>query len=345
MRVRKVLLVVAGVLAFAIAVLALRPSFTPPVGRTGEASLEQVTLGGTPQWVLIRGRNRANPVVLFLHGGPGMPLMYLAHSFQRGLEDDFVVVQWDRRGAGKSYSPDIDPKLMRMSQELADAGQLIELLRQRFGQNKVIVIGHSYGSLLGIELAYRRPDLVRAYVGAGQVACGATEARAIQDAWLRKKATLAGDSNTLAAMNSGQPWDREAALFQYGGEVTGMKSFWPLVAKGLLAAEYTLRDALNVRKGVSFTHKNMEYDVLDPSLPLINNVPKLIVPVYFFTGRSDYTAPSSCAERYYDALDDASKHLIWFDHSAHFPFLEEPQRFHQALLEVARDTAAPPQGQ
>ena len=123
MRVFKVFLAVASVVALAITVLALRPAFTTPIETPGAASLEQITLCGTTQWVLIRGWNRNSPLVLFLHGGPCMPLMYLAHSFQRGLENDFVVVQWDRRGAGKSYSSntDTDPKLIRMSEELDDA--------------------------------------------------------------------------------------------------------------------------------------------------------------------------------------------------------------------------------
>jgi len=337
-QVRKTLFYVLILAAIVVAFVALRPAFTPHIAPPGAASLERITLGGTPQWVLIRGRNRENPLVLFLHGGPGMPLMYLAHSFQPDLEKDFLVVEWDRLGAGKSYSPDIDPKLMRMSQELADAEQLIELLQQRFRQPKVIVVGHSYGSLLGIELAYRRPDLVRAYVGVGQVACGEAEAEAIQDEWLRKQAVAAGDTDTLRAINSGQPWNREAALFRYGGEVVGMKSYWPLVMKGLFAPEYTLRDALNVPKGVAFTHRYMVYDLLNPSSPLVDDIPRLTVPAYFFIGRSDYTTPFSCVERYYDRLDDPSKHLVWFDHSAHFPFLEEPQRFRQELLQVARDS-------
>jgi len=336
--VRKILLYLATALAVVVALLAFRPAFTPRIAPAGVASLERVTLGGTPQWVLIRGRSLENPLVLFLHGGPGMPLMYLAHSFQGDLENDFIVVQWDRRGAGKSYSPDVDPKLIRMSQELADAEQLIDLLGQRFHQAKVIVVGHSYGSRLAIELADRRPDLVRAYVAVGLDACGETEARTIQDAWLRSEATVAGDAKTLAAINRGQLWDREAALFRYGGEVVGFKSFWPLVIKGLLAPEYSLQDAFSVSKGVSFTHKHMLYDLLDPGSPLIDSVPRLSVPAFFFTGRADYTTPFSCAERYYDHLADPSKHLVWFNHSAHFAFLEEPLRFAEALREVARET-------
>ncbi len=335
-----VFMAIVGVTA--IAVLWFRPAFTPSIAPPGVASLERITLGGTPQWVLIRGRDRRKPLALFLHGGPGMPLMYLAHSFQRALENDFVAVQWDRRGAGKSYSPGIDPKLMRMSQELADTVQLIEILRRRFSQAKVIVVGHSYGSLLGIALADRLPGLVRAYVGVGLDACGDAEARAIQDDWLRKEAMGAGDATTLGAIESGQLRNREEALFKYGGVAGGMKSYWPLVAKGLLAPEYTLRDALKVPKGVAFTHRLMQYDLLDPSLPLIDVVPKLTVPVYFFIGRKDYVTPFSCVERYYADVDAPSKRLVYFDRSAHFPFLEEPQRFYEALLQVARDTASLP---
>jgi pimeloyl-ACP methyl ester carboxylesterase len=124
-----------------------------------------------------------------------------------------------------------------------------------------------------------------------------------------------------------------------------MKSYWPLVVKGLLAPEYLFRDALNVSRGVAFTHKFLRHDLLSPSLPLITSVPRLTVPAYFFAGRKDYTTPFPCAERYYERLDDPSKHWVWFDYSAHFPFLEEPERFHDALLQVARDTAASPQGQ
>jgi hypothetical protein len=111
-----------GVVAIA-AIVALRPGFTFPILRGGSiASLEQVVLNGVPQWILIRGR-RVKPIVLFLHGGPGMPSMFLAHAFQHSLERDFLVVHWDRRGAGKTYPTTTNPALVRTSQEVADANQ------------------------------------------------------------------------------------------------------------------------------------------------------------------------------------------------------------------------------
>ena len=324
------LLVIAGI--------AFRPAFTFSIPSPGIAALEQVTLGGTPQWILVRGHDLSRPIVLFLHGGPGMPSMFLAHAFQSDLEKDFVVVHWDRRGAGKSYAPDIDPQLMRVSQELSETEELIRLLLERFGPHQVILVGHSYGSYLGVEFAKRHPDLVAAYVGVGQTACGAVEQSTIQDEWLRGQALLWNDADTVTAIDRQTSWDRESALFMYGGEVVGMKSFVPIIMLGLRSPEYTLRDALNVPKGVQFTHKHLIYDV-DAGLdqPLIDAVPSLSVPVYFFSGRHDMTTPSACAERFYANLESPSKHWVWFEHSAHFAFLEEPERFHEELTKVARD--------
>jgi pimeloyl-ACP methyl ester carboxylesterase len=329
-----------GAAALAILVLwLLHPAFTPPIfGPRSVASLEAVDLGGVRQWVLIRGQDRTKPILLFLHGGPGMPSMYLAHAFQRPLEKDFLVVQWDRRGAGKSYSPDIDPRTLRTSQELADAQQLIALLQSRYGRRPIIVVGHSYGSYLGVALVRARPDLVRAYVGVGQVACTQTQERAIQDRWLRDQAMAVGDRTTAAAAARGGEWDRETALFQYGGEVVRMKSFLPLVLLGLRATEYTTADSLKVKPGVNFTHAHFVLD--GPPLPLSTSAHELPVPTWLFVGRRDYTTPWQCQQAYFASLSTPQKHWVWFNNSAHFPFLEQPEAFHQRMLEVAKASEA-----
>jgi len=330
-----------GVIVGLLLVLALRPGFTTPIFRQGSvASLEQLDINGAREWVLIRGQTD-KPIVLFLHGGPGMPAMYLAYAFQRPLERDFLVVQWDRRGAGKSYPSTQDPSRVRTSQEIADAVVLIDLLRQRYHQSKVIVVGHSYGSYLGIALVQQHPDLVRAYVGTGQVACDPAGETAIQNPWLRAQATAAGDAETLSQV--GRPgWDKESALFRYGAEVRRWRSMTPMILTGLAAPEYTLRDGLDVPKGVAFTHRSYVYD--GPSLPLYESVRSLGVPVYFFEGRRDYVSPTACAERLFAGISAPSKTRIWFDESAHFPFLDEPEHFHQALLAVASQTEPPKVG-
>ena len=168
------------------------------------ASLETVKIGGTPQWILIRGRSTKNPIIVFLHGGPGMPCMYLAHEFQRPLEDDFVVVQWDRRGAGKTYKEDTPPELMRVTQEVADTKELVELIGSRFGQPKVYLVGHSYGSYLGMIVAHWYPELFHAYVGIGQVAHSEKRNREVQDRWIREQARARKNEDLLKQMKRGE---------------------------------------------------------------------------------------------------------------------------------------------
>jgi pimeloyl-ACP methyl ester carboxylesterase len=327
-------LIVAGLAYWGLRV------YTPPIeGAAPIASLEPVALGGAKQWVLIRGRNRHAPIVLFLHGGPGMPMMYLAYAFQRPLEKDFLVVQWDRLGAGKSYEAGAnDVAKMRISREIADTVELIEKLRARFGARKVILVGHSYGSTIGVRVAAARPDLVRAYVGVGQVACSRPEELKLQDAWLADQAKRRGDAGVLAAATAHKPYDRQSALFRYGGELAGATGFMRLVMIGLGAPEYSLMDVFNVKRGVDFTHAHLIDDVSHGAL--MDDVTALGVPVYFFEGRRDYTAPFSCAVRYFNRLKAPEKHLVWFGHAAHFPFLSEPQAFATALRRVAAETRA-----
>ena len=138
----------------------------------GVDSMEAIELGGIKQWVQIRGRDRRNPILLFLHGGPAEPMMPFAYTFQSTLEGAFTVVQWDQRGAGKTYfanSPDIVTPTVTYDRISADAVELINYLRQRFNQPKVFVLGHSWGSMLGLPLVHDHPELIYAYIGTGQV--------------------------------------------------------------------------------------------------------------------------------------------------------------------------------
>jgi pimeloyl-ACP methyl ester carboxylesterase len=329
-------LVVGSLFYWALHVYTPAIADSPGTPGAAIASLEQVKLSGDRQWILVRGQNRHAPIVLFLHGGPGMPMMYLAYAFQRPLEKRFLIVQWDRRGAGKTFSVDSNVAKMRVSQEMADTIELMEALRARFGAGKIILVGHSYGSALGIRVAQARPDLVRAYVGVGQQACDRPDELKLQDAWIARRARMGGDAQTFALATSGKRYDREPYLFRYGGELVRSTSFFDLVWIGLRAPEYSLLDAYNVKRGVDFTHRYLKDDVSKRAL--MDDVIRLAVPVYFFEGRMDYTVPSACAQRYFDRLDAPVKRLVWFDHSAHFPFLEEPQVFATALEQVAAET-------
>ena len=298
------------------------------------ASLERVRIGGVDQYILIRGNDMSLPTLLFLHGGPGMPAMYLAHAFQRPLEKDFVVVQWDRRGAGKSYREDLNGTLTT-EQLVADTVELTNLLRARFHQDKIYLVAHSWGTYLGMIVVARHPELYHAYVGIGQLA-RSSPIPAIQDEYIRERARRAGDHNATKELEEKGGSVREMLLFKFGGELHHAKSFLPLVLTGLAAPEYSLRDARNIPKGVSLYSQHFVNNSV--SGELMDVIARVEIAVYFFTGRHDYTDPFTLTEQYFFRLQAPEKHMIWFEDSAHFPFYEEPAAFAQQMLEVLKAT-------
>lgn len=245
-------------------------------------------------------------------------------------------MQWDRRGAGKSYRGVADIAHMRTSQEISDTIELIEKLQARFGARKIILAGHSYGSELGVLVAGKRPDLVRAYVGVEQVACRWKRVLALQEAWLLSQATSRRDNTLAKTILAHRRFDHEAAVFAYGGALEHARNKTPLWLISLRAPEYSLIDVWHARKGVRFTHGHLKRDVYSGAL--MDAVPRIPVPVYFFEGRGDHVTPPLCAREYLKRLDAPHKEIVWFERSAHFPFLAEPEKFHQALLRVAAET-------
>jgi pimeloyl-ACP methyl ester carboxylesterase len=312
------------------------PAITDSQGRPAAgsiASLETVAIGGWPQHILVRGRQASNPVLLFLHGGPGMPAMYLAHAFQRPLEERFVVVQWDQRGAGKSYRRDVPVASMTYEQIIADARELIDLLRARFGVQKVYLVAHSWGTSVGMRLVARYPERVQAYVGVGQVV-DRRRSREIVNRFIRDEATRRGRPEAIEDLEARGDLAHEKWVFQFGGELAGATSWTPLLMTGLRAPEYSFYDVLRVKWGVDFSHAHMK----DAPGELIDEVTEVKVPVYFFEGRRDYTTPAELAEVYLQRLRAPSAKVVWFEHSAHFPFLEEPDRFAQQMAQVLAET-------
>ena len=138
-------------------------------------SWSKIPIGGTQQWISVRGHDRDNPILLMIHGGPASPEMPTSWYFQSGWEDYFTVVQWDQRGSGKSYNAN-DPKTIQPTLSLEritlDAEEVVQYLRAKYHKDKIFVLGHSWGSVVGIQLAHRHPEWLYAYVGMGQVISG-----------------------------------------------------------------------------------------------------------------------------------------------------------------------------
>jgi pimeloyl-ACP methyl ester carboxylesterase len=330
--------VVLGVGAAVLEFIVLR-GVTPHIDTSGSiSSLEKHVIGGVEQWILIRGHDRSTPVVLFLHGGPGMPVMYLAHAFQRALEHDYVVVHWDRRGAGKSFGALSQMPALSVSQTLEDAYELTRILRARFGQQRIYLVGHSWGSYLGLLAVQRHPEYYSAFIGTGQLAGTDDQVQALRREFLYQVAQTTGDAALQARAEDQSVEITEDDLFSAGGELFASRSYWPLLKAGLAAPEYTLRDVLNVKKGADLVGREMKYDLVPK--PSDGEIRKVDVPVFFFLGLHDFNTPSQLAAQYLDRLDAPLKRSAWFKKSAHFPFFEEPERFHEELLQATQAAAA-----
>lgn len=288
------------------------------------ASLEQISLGGVDQTILIRGADSTDPVILFLHGGPGMPAMFLAHSFQQELEKDFVIVHWDRRGAGKSYDAGLESDSLTLRQTLNDTYELTNHLRHRFRKDRIILLAHSWGTLPGLLAVKEHPEYFSAYVGMGQLSADSLRRYIIQRRFLYNMAKAHRDDELMKRLLRGEGIT-EDDLFRYGGEIRGARGYGPILMAGLWAPEYDLFDILNVPKGASMVSKRMRDDVLVH--PLEETLNEFAVPVYFFLGRHDYNTPSVLAAEYFQLMRAPVKELIWFEYSAHFPFWEEPGKF------------------
>lgn len=309
--------------------------------------LEKLSLGGVHQWISIRGEDRSNPLLLFLHGGPGASEMVPLRYYNQALEQDFVVVSWDQRGTGKSFSREIDPESMSMEQIIEDTLELTRLLRERFEVERIFLAGHSWGSIIGLHAIDRSPEYYKAYIGIGQ-AVNFREAEEISYQFTLRRAEETGNERALLDLKEidQDPYVDEDYrerigvqrewLFAFGGEVykeTNNTRYLLNIAKmHLFAPEYSFVDLINSLRGSLYSLENLWDDLLAVDLPL--QVPKVDVPVYFFTGRHDYVTVFEKVEEYYHLLEAPYKEMVWFEKSAHSPNYEEPDSFYREMVRV-----------
>jgi proline iminopeptidase len=298
-----------------------------------------LTLGGVRQWLLVRGRSAGSPVLLKLHGGPGHAEMATA-GLNGLLEKDFVVAEWDQRGSGKSAAAIQPAAAMTVSQLVADTIELAGHLTRRFGRRKLIVVGHSWGSVLGLMAVRRRPDLFSAFVSTGLIADFAA-GQQVAYRFLLAEAGRRGNTNALAELSSlGSPpyagpegiakWRRCARWLGEFGALWHSSEKFDRVGWMLASIEYSWPEKLRFNRAAGRSFALLYADLL--SVNLSQTVPRVEVPVFFAEGRHDRMAPAEVAERYFTSLTAPGKELVWFENSAHFPQWEERARFHEFLL-------------
>jgi pimeloyl-ACP methyl ester carboxylesterase len=311
---------------------------------------EAVHIGGIKQWITVRGRDARNPILLFLHGGPGSPELPNRYMFEMPWTDYFTVVEWDQRGAGKTYALN-DPAQIRTTMNgarlEADAEELVAYLRKAYGKKKIFVLGHSWGSILGLELAQRRPDWLYAYVGMGQV-IETRAAEAIGYAGTLAAARQDHNSQAIETLTKLAPYPGpgdlsvEKVLIErrwsdyYGGLTHNRRSYGYWANAQELSPDYTDADRNAMSTGSAFSLGLLASAYGDADFTGLTH---LACPVILFEGRFDLTTPSTLAHSWFDRLSAPSKQFVWFENSAHMIHAEEPGRVLVHLVQDARPFA------
>lgn len=326
----------------------LRRIVTP----NGIERAEKVRIGGVDQWVTIRGDDRRNPVLLVLHGGPGYVEMPLNWWYAHGWEEYFTVVEWDQRGAGKTYLIN-DPKAVAPTMTPArfnqDTDEMVQWLRKNLGKQKIFVWGHSWGSYLGIELALRHPEWLYAYIGTGQ-AVNSPESERRSWAYSMKAAQAAHNETAIKELQSiapyaapGKPIALKDAMIThkwgdyFGGVMAYRTSQEDESHAGRLSPDYTDAEAPHIFDGNDYSERFLLDGVLNLN---ISDQTDFKCPILLFEGRHDRTVNSDVAHEWFEKIKAPRKAFVWFENSAHEPESEEPGKFLLSLVQYARPIAA-----
>jgi len=315
------------------------------------ATMEYVQIGGQKQFMLIRGNDINNPVLFFLHGGPGSPETGLVRKYHSELEKYFTLVMWEQRGSGKSFSSTVSQETMNLEVFLNDTHEVTQYLKKRFNKNKIFIIGHSWGTYLAVRTAARYPEDYYAVVTAGLLVNTIQQEDISYEFLVQRSKDLKNESIQNQLKNIGPPVNgyykngkegliaERKLLNQMGGSVFSKKMGTMFMLSMTFPAEYTLWDSFQYIRGINYS--------IDSFMPVYNQVdlfkevPEIKIPIYVLTGRHDLQTPFALAEKYYEKLRAPEKKWIWFENSAHLQIFEEPEKYMDLLINTVRKKALP----
>jgi len=339
---RLVILVVFACLSGSLACGIHTAPFRDPSGQRipgSVAVMEDHTIGGVTQRLWFRAVNTAAPAIILVHGGPGATEAPLFRHFNADLEHHFLMVYWEQRGTGRSYRSGIPLESMSIEQFTHDLDEVVDLVRQRFHKQRVVLLGHSWGSAIGILYAARFPDKVSAFAGVAQVAdmregerlsyefAHAEATRRNKRDAMRALQRIGPPPHTVDEMLTSRKW-----VERFGGSVHGDLSMGKLIWAALGTDEANLIDLIKFGQGNKFSlnylwNEFREFKIDDTLLTFKT-------PIIFFLGRHDWQIPAVVASRYFDRIEAPYKQLVWFEESGHDPPFEEPDVFDRTLVTV-----------
>jgi len=307
---------------------------------------EYVRINGDLQNIRVRTTDAQLPILLFLHGGPGVCDRHILLKLHSALAERFIMVFWDQRASGKTYKKESAKEKLTVAQYVEDAKALAEYLLQKFNQKKLHVLGHSWGTVLGTKFAFSYPDLVASYTGMGQFAHGADN-EDLSWGFCIDEAERRGDKKAVAKLAAVKPVKgiypspkamilQRNYLTKYGGaDYKNRGGIFSSLLKPLFQTkEYKLADKIRYIRGALLCQK-MSGEVV--GVEFTDTVKKLDMPVTILQGRYDFNTPSVLAKKWFDALETPAKTWIWFEESAHSPVKEEPDKWREAVSSIAKN--------
>lgn len=305
-----------------------------------------IEINGVRQGMFLESADIQNPVLLFLHGGPGSPEIAFTQDNPTGLEQLFTVCWWEQRGCGISYDRSASPDSITMEQMIEDAVAVADYLRQRFGQEKIYMMGHSWGSALGVLTAQRAPERFHAYIGIGQIACQ-RESELLAYTYMMDQFRAAGNTKMVrrlakfpidkgAEINNQYLAVRSEGMTKLGvGIMHSSTSMLDAVMTVLRYRGYTWKEKLNYPKGSLLSLNRLWGAVMESDF--IDQVPRLEVPFYVLQGKFDYQVSYALARDFVQAIEAPVKGFYTFEDSAHSPCYEEPDK----MIRIFREDILP----
>lgn len=307
-------------------------------------------INGIDQWVTVRGQDRDNPIVLFVHGGPASPLTPTLWQFQRPLEEYFTMVTYDQRGAGKTFVANDEAKVadtIHIPNFVDDVVAMAEDVRTRYGKRKLILMGHSWGTIIAMQAALKRPDLFHAYIGIGQV-INVRENERISFDYAMATAKAKGNAEAVREMEAIAPYPGNTPITReriiaarkwaqhYGGLTAYRDESTYFYRAPLLSPEYTDAERCAVDAGNVFTLGRILPEFLAVDMSGVREFP---IPVLMFMGRHDYTTPSEPTDAWLKQVKAPYKQGVWFEHASHMVPWEEPGKLLVSLVQYVRPLA------
>ncbi len=312
------------------------------------AEMQMVPLGDTRQSVIIRGEDRRNPVLLLVHGGAAETPLFRYYNSE--LEKNFVVVYWDQRGCGKSYTKRDANVPLNIQMYVQDLCDLAIYLKKYLGKEKIYLLAHSWGSLLGILAVSQHPELFIAYVGTGQVSSMPESGLISYQFTLRSAKEQKNEKaiHELTAIRepqngvytSGIKGNRiqDKWLDYFGGVIYGSKSIGMFISRYFTSPEYNFVDIIRFFKSLNTPARSKLLYGEFLKTDLFKTIKKVEIPVYFFHGRHDYQVASVVTEKFFHEIMAPKKELIWFEQSAHCACFEEAEKFNSLMVNMVLNT-------